>query len=183
MVATINLYDPRSLESGINLVTVSMRKPAPDMVNPKINSLNYLNSVLAKREAKLRGADEALVLNQAGKVAEASVANVFAWTVGVLVTPLTLDGALPGITRAGILEAARQLDIPTEICSIRQAELMRADEVFLTGTGARVVPVACLDTVEIGTLCRPIFTRLEDAFTQMTVSSRPQVLPQLAAYA
>jgi branched-chain amino acid aminotransferase len=181
MVASISLYS--ALADGINTVTVSTRKPPADALNPEVKSLNYLNSVMAKREAHLRRADEALVLNLAGKVAEASVANVFAWTEGVLVTPPSLDGALPGITRASVLSAAAELNIPTQIRSLGQAELMRADEVFLAGTGARIVPIGQYDKVAIGNSKRPIYERIEAAFTEMTRCSRPQSQSQSAAYA
>ena len=135
MVARIALYDRESIEGGIDLVTTSVRKPPPDVLNPEVKSLNYMNSVMAKREARLRGAHEGLVLNLHGKVAEASVANVFAWIDGALATPPTIDGALPGITRATVIELARELGIETQIRSIGQAELMRAEEVFLSGAG------------------------------------------------
>ncbi|MEM7404197.1 MAG: branched-chain-amino-acid transaminase [Pseudomonadota bacterium] len=173
IVAAIRLYAADVLAAGINLVTTSVRKPPPDVLNPEVKSLNYLNSVMAKREARLRGADEGLVLNLQGKVAEASVANVFAWTDGHLVTPPTVDGALPGITRATVLDAARDLGLPVAVRSIGHAELMRADEVFLSGSGARLVPVARLDTVGIGRATRPVFAQIERAFTEISMSARP----------
>ena len=171
MVGRIALYDRESTEVGIKMVTTSMRKPPPDVLNPEIKSLNYLNSVMAKREAILRGAHEGLVLNLHGKVAEASVANVFAWTDGALVTPPSIDGALPGITRATVIELARCLGIETKIRSIGQAELMRAEEVFLTGSGARLVSVRCLDSVTIGSGKRPVFDRIDDAFREYTLQA------------
>ena len=109
------------------------------------------------------------MLNLHGKVAEASVANVFAWIDGALVTPPTIDGALPGITRATVLELARELGIETQIRSIGQAELMRAEEVFLSGSGAGLVPVGCLDTVAIGSGKRPVLERIDDAFREYTL--------------
>lgn len=168
MVARIALYDPESIGAGIDMVTTSVRKPPPDVLNPEVKSLNYLNSVMAKREARLRGAHEGLVLNLHGKVAEASVANVFAWIDGTLVTPPTIDGALPGITRATVIELAREVGIETQIRSIGHAELMRADEVFLSGSGARLVPVGRLDTIAIGSGRRPVFERIEGAFRAYT---------------
>lgn len=172
IVAGIRLYSPDALAAGINLVTTSVRKPPPDVLNPEVKSLNYLNSVMAKREARLRGADEGLVLNLQGKVAEASVANVFAWVDGELVTPPTIDGALPGITRATVLEAARELGLRHTVRSIGHAELMRADEVFLTGSGARLVPVARLDTAAIGNGKRPVFAQVDAAFTEASTNWR-----------
>ena len=168
MAGGIAMYDPKDLQAGIDMVTTSVRKPPPDVLNPEIKSLNYLNSVMAKREARLRGAQEGLVLNLHGKVAEASAANVFAWTDGALVTPPTVDGALPGITRATVIELARELGIETRTQSIGQAGLMRAEEVFLTGSGARLVPVGRLDTVAIGSGNRPVFERIDKAFREYT---------------
>ena len=168
MVGGIAMYDPKSLHAGIDMVTTSVRKPPPDVLNPEVKSLNYLNSVMAKREARLRGAHEGLVLNVHGKVAEASAANVFAVIDGTLVTPPTIDGALRGITRATVIELARELGVETRIRSIGQAGLMRAEEVFLTGTGARLVPVGRLDTVAIGSGKRPVFERMDEAFREYT---------------
>lgn len=99
MVTNVTLYPAAKLESGIDLVTSSWRRPQPDMLDPRVKSLNYLNNVMAKLEAKRAGADEALLLNAEGKVAEAAVANVFALRGEVLLTPPGIDGALEGITR------------------------------------------------------------------------------------
>lgn len=187
MVARFALYDRESIQAGLNMVTTSVRKPPPDVLNPEVKSLNYLNSVMAKREARLRGAHEGLVLNMQGTVAEASVANVFAWIDGTLVTPPTVDGALPGITRATVIQLARELGIETQVRSIGQAELMRAEEVFLSGAGARLVPIGRLDTVAIGSGKRPVLERIDQAFHEYTQHSSGVSLstgqPQSAAYA
>ena len=177
MVGGIALYDPKSMQAGIDMVTTSVRKPPPDVLNPEVKSLNYLNSVMAKREARLRGAHEGLILNLQGRVAEASVANVFAWIDGALVTPPTIDGALPGITRSTVIRLAGELGIEARIRSIGHAELMRADEVFLSGSGARLVPVGRLDSVKIGTGSRPVLKRIEDAFREFTLHAT-EVSPQ-----
>jgi branched-chain amino acid aminotransferase len=132
------------------MLTVSVRRPALDALDPRVKSLNYLNNALAKQEAKLRGADEALVLNAAGKVAEASVANVFVACAGVLSTPPATDGALDGITRDSVMQIARSLGIGAREETLSRLDLLRADEVFLTGSGARIVPVASLDGQPIG---------------------------------
>ena len=96
MVARIALYGRESIEAGLNMVTTSVRKPPPDVLNPEIKSLNYMNSVMAKREARLRGAHEGLVLNLHGKVAEASIANVFAWIDGASSRHRPLTARCPG---------------------------------------------------------------------------------------
>ena len=164
----IELYPAAKLASGVEMVTVSVRRPAPDVLDPRVKSLNYLNSVLAKREARLRGADEALLLNSAGMVAEAAVANVFAFRRGKLLTPPPTDGALEGVTRGSVLELAAELGIPAEERSLSRMDLLSADEVFLSGTGARIVGVRSLDGAEIGTHCPgPITEKLAIAFGEL----------------
>jgi branched-chain amino acid aminotransferase len=146
----IRLFPAEKLEQGLDLVTSSVRRPPPDVLDPRVKSLNYLNSVLAKQEARRQGADEALILNQAGQIAEASVANVFAVKQGTLATPPATDGALEGITRATVLEIAGSLGLPAAERTLGRVDLLGADEVFLTGTGARIVPVRSLDGRPIG---------------------------------
>jgi len=146
----IRLFPAEKLEQGLDLVTSSVRRPPPDVLDPRVKSLNYLNSVLAKQEARRQGADEALILNQSGQIAEASVANVFAVKQGALATPPATDGALEGITRATVLEIAGSLGLPAAERTLGRVDLLGADEVFLTGTGARIVPVRSLDGRPIG---------------------------------
>ena len=153
--------DPEREARGLSLVTSSLRRPPADVLDPRVKSLNYLNNVLAKREARQRGADEALVLNAAGRVAEASVANLFAVRDGVLRTPPSHEGCLEGITRASVLEMAEAAGFATRETPLCRMDLLSADEVFLTGTGARLVPVASLDGAAIGRAeARPVFARL-----------------------
>ncbi len=165
----IRLFPAEKLAAGLDMVTVSIRRPPADAVDPRVKSLNYLNNVLAKREAKLRGADEALILNHSGLVAEASVANVFAVRRGVVSTPPATDGSLEGITRDSILEIASAAGIVARERSLGRFDLLAADEVFLTGSGARVVPIATLDGQPIGTAQRPIMQRLLDDFDSYTL--------------
>jgi branched-chain amino acid aminotransferase len=150
IVDHIRIYPPEVLARGIDLATSSWRRPPPDVLDPRVKSLNYLNNALAKLEARRRGADEALLLNGAGLVAEASVANVFAARGGALATPPATDGALEGITRGAVLELAAREAIPAAERSLGRYDLLGADEVFLTGTGARIVPVRSLDGETIG---------------------------------
>lgn len=146
----VSLYPEEKLRSGIALVTSSLRKPPPDVLDPRVKSLNYLNSALAKQEARRQGADEALLLNAAGQVVEASVANVFAVRAGRLLTPLPSDGALEGLTRDTVLGLAREQRIPAEERTLGRFDLLAAEEVFITGTGARIVAVGSLDGIGIG---------------------------------
>lgn len=150
IVDAIRIYPPEKLAEGIDLATSSWRRPPPDVLDPAVKSMNYLNNALAKLEARRRGADEALLLNQAGLVAEAAVANIFAVMGGGLATPPTSDGALGGMTRAGVLELAAELGIAAAERSLGRVDLLGADEVFLTGSGAGIVPVRSLDGEPIG---------------------------------
>ena len=150
IVTEIELYPEAKLATGIDMVTVSVRRPGADVLDPRVKSLNYLNSVLAKREARMRGADEALILNGAGMVAEAAVANVFVYRRGRLLTPPATDGALEGVTRDTVIDLAGGLGLPAEERTLSRMDLIAADEVFLCGTGARIVAVRTLDGIVIG---------------------------------
>ena len=170
----IRLYDADTLARGIDLVTVSVRRPSSDALDPRVKSLNYLNSVLAKREARLRGADEALILNDRGQIAEAAVANLFVVRRGELATPPATDGALEGITRASILDIAREQGIPAREATLGRFDVLGADECFLTGSGARIVPVGRLDGERVGPAERdgigPLTARLMEAFGPFTAA-------------
>lgn len=150
--------------AGISMVTSSWRRPSADMLDPRVKSLNYLNNVLAKREANLGGADDALVLNHLGLVAEASAANIFALKGEVLRTPPVTDGALEGITRRTVLEIAAELGFMAEERSLGRFDLYAADAVFLTGTRAGVVPVASLDGSPISQQGRAGADRIRETF-------------------
>ena len=173
IAAKIDLFTPERVQAGIDLVTVSVRRPALDALDPRVKSLNYLNNALAKREARLCGADEGLILNAAGKVAEASVANVFIVRDGALVSPPPSDGSLDGITRDSVMQIGVSLGIDAREESLSRVDLLWSDEVFLTGSGARVVPVASLDGQPIGRNdvvpgARPITRQILDAFPEFT---------------
>ena len=150
IVDDVELFSDERALRGIDLVTASIRRPASDVLEPRVKSLNYMNNVLAKHEARRRGADDALVLNAAGAVAEASAANVFVLRQGWLSTPPATDGALEGVTRATILDLAEELGIRARERTLGRVDVLDADEAFLTGTGARVVPVRSLDGQPIG---------------------------------
>jgi branched-chain amino acid aminotransferase len=161
----IALFDDDKRARGVSLVTSSLRRPAADVLDPRLKSLNYLNNALAKAEARRQGADEALLLNPQGHVAEASVANVFTVQAGKLFTPPTTDGALDGITRACVLSLAQKLGIPSEVRTLGRVDLFAADEVFLTGTGAEIVRVSSFDGETLGgPELGPVTARLLTAF-------------------
>jgi branched-chain amino acid aminotransferase len=162
----IALFPEDKRARGLDMITSAVRKPGHDQLDPRVKSLNYMNSVLAKREARLRGADEALVLNAQGAVAEAAVANVFVYRLGKLLTPPATDGALEGITRRTVLELAPKVGLVAEERTLTRMDLIDADECFLTGTGARMVSVRSLDGAVIGTEARPVTAKLMAAMDE-----------------
>jgi branched-chain amino acid aminotransferase len=145
------------------------------VLDPRVKSLNYLNNALAKLEAKQRGADEALLLNLAGQVAEASVANVFAVRDGVLLTPPGSDGALEGVTRGSVLELAPRLSLEARERSLGRFDLFAASEVFLCGSGAGFVPVRSLDGRTLGAGAPgPVYGKIRAAYAD---AARQWVVP------
>ena len=153
----IKLYPESFYQEGLNIVTVPTVRNLPEAVNPSIKSLNYLNNILAKIEAKNSGCVEALMLNHQGYIAECTGDNVFMITYEngdskkpLLLTPPTYLGALKGITRQGIIEIAAKQKINFEERVLTRHELFNADEVFLTGTAAEVIPVVKVDGRVIG---------------------------------
>jgi branched-chain amino acid aminotransferase len=166
IVDEVALYPAEKLEKGVDLVTVSIRRPGADVLEPRVKSLNYLNNALAILEARRVGADEALLLNRDGAVAEASGANVFVVRGGRVSTPPATDGALEGITRRTILELCEELGVPAVERRLGRIDLLGADEVFLAGTGARLVPVATVDgqPIGVGSAHRTVYARLRTAY-------------------
>ena len=150
IVGGIQLYPEKCYSEGIAIMTSSLRRIRPDSFDVRIKSLNYLNNVLAKIEAEQAGCMEAVFLNDEGNVAEATGDNIFIVVDGVLKTPRYTDQALGGITRATIIELAVAAGIPMEETSLTQYDLYTADECFLTGTGAELMPVTKIDGRTIG---------------------------------
>ncbi|MDI3257525.1 MAG: branched-chain-amino-acid transaminase [Kyrpidia sp.] len=146
----IKLYPQEFYDQGLRVVTVPTRRNNPDALNPKIKSLNYLNNILTKIEAARAGALEALILNQDGYVCEGSGDNVFIVKNGRVITPPTYLGALEGITRNAIIEICRQEGIPVSEEPFTRHDVFVADECFLTGTAAELVPVVEVDGREVG---------------------------------
>jgi branched-chain amino acid aminotransferase len=131
-------------DSGIRLVTASVRRPGPDVLDPKIHHNNLLNSILAKIEANVAGADDALMLDGRGFVAETNATHLFAFIGGRLCTPRAV--ACPeGITRSTVLHLAAGEDRPVDVRDVSLAEMYAADEVFCTGTMGEIVPVVEID--------------------------------------
>jgi branched-chain amino acid aminotransferase len=134
---------------GLRLVTASVRRPGPDVLDPRIHHANLLNSILAKIEANAAGADDALMLDRRGFVAETNATHLFALVGGVLVTPRAV--ACPeGITRSTVLALAPALDLPVEVRDVSPAELYAAAEIFCTGTMGEIAGVVTVDGRPIG---------------------------------
>ncbi|MBN1798489.1 MAG: branched-chain-amino-acid transaminase [Spirochaetales bacterium] len=150
IVADVELYPPEYYAKGIEIITSSSRRLPVDGLDPRIKSLNYLNNIMAKLEAKQAGCLEAVMLNKEGYVAECTGDNIFVVKEGRLYTPTVYQGALDGITRATVLELAQKLNIPCEARALSCYDLYNADECFLTGSGAEVMPVTAIDGRRIG---------------------------------
>ncbi|MGB9813977.1 MAG: branched-chain-amino-acid transaminase [Thermovenabulum sp.] len=146
----ITLYPEKMYEEGLEIITSAVRRNPAEGVNPQIKSLNYLNNILAKIEANLYGALEALILNTEDYVAECTGDNIFIVKDGKLITPPPYVGILVGITRNVIIELARKQGINVEEKVFTRYEIFSADECFLTGTAAEVIPVVKLDGRPIG---------------------------------
>ncbi len=149
---------------GVRLITAATRRLPPDGLDPRIKSLNYLNHILARIEANRAGADEAVLLNAQGRVAEGTADNLFVVREGRLLTPPVIDGALPGITRALILQLAADSGIEAREQSLAPYDLHTADECFLTGTGAELIPVREIDGRTLKICPGPVFQRCSQAF-------------------
>jgi branched-chain amino acid aminotransferase len=150
IASTISLYPEEYYSKGLAIITCATRRPAPAALMPQVKSLNYLNNIMAKVEAIQSGAMEAVMLNEQGYVAECTGDNLFLLKNGKLLTPPVSDGALDGVTRRVILELADQLGIPWAEQTLTRYDIFVADECFLTGTAAEVIPVIALDRRPIG---------------------------------
>jgi len=145
IVDSIRLFPAELYAKGVAIVTASIRRVPIQSLDPRIKSLNYLNNILAKIEARRAGVLEAVMLNLDGHVAECTADNVFVVSGGRLSTPSLMDGALGGITRQTVLELAVEEGIAASEASLGMHDLYNADEVFLTGTGAEIMPVVSVD--------------------------------------
>ena len=146
----IQLYPKELYEKGMALITVPTTRNFANAINPAIKSLNYLNNILAKIEAKIGGCEEAIMLNPEGFVAECTGDNVFIVQGGQLLTPPLSAGALRGITRGAVLDLAREQCIEASEPALSRYDLYCADECFITGTAAEIVPVVKIDGRVIG---------------------------------
>jgi branched-chain amino acid aminotransferase len=165
----ISLYPKELYENGLEIVTVSVQRNHPAALSPRIKSLNYLNNILAKIEGLKAGCIEALMLNHKGEVAECTGDNIFIVRNRVLWTPPLEAGILEGITRDAVIEVAREAGIEVREWPMTKHDVYIADECFLTGSAAEVIPVVKLDNRTIGTGKPGSITRdLEKRFKKLT---------------
>ena len=165
----IELYPRELYENGLEIITASTMRNHPNAVNPRLKSLNYLNNILAKIEAIDAGTLEAVMLNHLGYVAECTGDNLFIVRDGRLFTPPIAAGILEGITRDEILDIARRGNIEIREENLTRQDLYVADECFLTGTAAEVVPVVGIDKRTIGSgKPGPVTKRLAEEFHRRT---------------
>ncbi|NLE02704.1 MAG: branched-chain-amino-acid transaminase, partial [Fibrobacter sp.] len=166
IVGDIQLYPKEYYTNGIEIITSSYRRIPAECFDVQIKSLNYLNNVLAKIEAKKAGCLESVLLNTAGHVAECTGDNIFVVKQNRLLTPPAYEGALEGITRGVVLQLAKSLQIDSEEHILTRYDLYTADECFLTGTAAEVIPVTAIDGRKIGTSKPgPLTVKIIDSFT------------------
>ena len=150
IVDLVALYDRTYYEEGLKIITASTIRNHPAALSPRIKSLNYLNNIMAKLEGLQAGCMEAIMLNHKGEVAECTGDNIFIVKRGQLLTPSADSGILEGITRNAILELANTLKIPARETTLTRHDLLVADECFLTGSAAEVIPVVSIDSRPIG---------------------------------
>ena len=162
--APLSLYPPERYRDGVRLITSSLRRSASDALPPQVKSLNYLTSVLASIEARRQGADEAVLLNAQGLIAECTADNLFVVSRGRVLTPAVASGALAGITRALVVRLLGDLGIEAVEAALTPVDAWTADELFLTGTGAEIVPVCEIDGRPLPA-ARPVTDRVRAAFT------------------
>ena len=162
---TITLYPKENYENGVTVITASVIRNHPNALSPRIKSLNYLNNILAKIEAIDAGVPEAIMLNHEGNVAECTADNIFIVRNGQVQTPNTSDGVLEGVTRQVVMNLCKKMNIPCIEKTLQRHDLYIAEECFLTGTAAEVVPVTRIDGRPIaGGAVGSITRKLIDAF-------------------
>ncbi len=146
----IAVYPKEMYENGMAVITSSYIRNHPNACPPRVKSLNYLNNVLAKIEANDAGVPEAVMLNHEGNVAECTADNIFIVRGGIVLTPGTSDGILEGVTRKVMIDLCRKMNIPCYETKLQRHDLYVCDEMFVTGTGAEVMPVTSVDKRLIG---------------------------------
>jgi branched-chain amino acid aminotransferase len=169
IVDDISLYPRELYDNGLDIVTAGTMRIPSNALSPRIKSLNYLNNIMAKVEAIQAGCVEALMLNHKGELAECTGDNIFIAKHGVLKTPSPDAGILEGVTRNVVIQLARAANIPVETPPLIRHDVYTADECFLTGTAAELIPVVRCDGRPIGSgKPGPITKLLRERFQQLT---------------
>ena len=172
IAATIQLYPPEAYERGMTVVTCATRRMAPGALSPAVKSLNYLNNIMAKIEANMCKADEGLMLNEEGYVAECTGDNIFIVKRGEIFTPPVYAGSLRGITWQAVLDIAAELGLKVTVQQLTRYDLYTAEEFFLTGTAAEVIAAVKLDNRIIGDgKPGPITNKIIARFRELTQST------------
>jgi len=172
IAASIALYPEELYQRGLDVITCGTRRPSSAALSPQVKSLNYLNNILAKIEAMQAGAGEGLMLNEQGFVAECTGDNIFVLKRGTLLTPPISAGGLRGITRGVVIQIAASFGIPVLEPEMTRYDIYTADECFLTGTAAEIIPVISLDRRLIGSgKPGPETARFIARFRELTQSS------------
>ncbi len=165
----ITLYPDEFYKNGLEIVTVSTIRNHPAALNPRIKSLNYLNNILAKIEGQQAGCVEALMMNHKGEIAECTGDNIFLVSKNALLTPPIEAGILEGITRDAVIELARDAGIAVREVPLTKHDVYIADECFLTGSAAEVIPVVKVDSRIIGNgKPGPVTANLTKRFRELT---------------
>ncbi|MBM3857476.1 MAG: branched-chain-amino-acid transaminase [Verrucomicrobia bacterium] len=169
IASTIALYPKEAYEKGLAVITCATRRLAPAAFSPMIKSLNYLNNIMARLEAVHAGAEEGLMLNEQGFIAECTADNIFIIKKGVLMTPPTYCGALAGISRAVAIQLALDMGLEVKEIPMTCYDVYTAEECFLTGTAAEIVPAVLLDRRKIGSgTPGPMTKKLMQRFQKLT---------------
>lgn len=151
MINSLALYPESAYETGLDVVTTSFKTIPADALDPRLKCIGkYASNILAKQEANTRGAGEGLMLNHQGELAECTGDNIFLVQNGVIRTPDPASGILKGVTRDTVIDLARGIGIKVEECKLTPFDLYSADEAFLTGTAAEVIPMVTIDGRNIG---------------------------------
>jgi len=172
IASPITLYPPELYQKGLDVITCATRRVSPSTMSPAVKSLNYLNNIMAKIEANQANAGEGLMLNEQGYVAECTADNIFVIKRGEIFTPPISAGALRGITRGVVFDIAAELGLKISEPDLTRYDIYTADECFLTGSGAEVIPMVRLDSREIGDgKPGPITAQLIARFRELTQST------------
>ena len=172
IASKITLYSEDKYVNGLDVVTCATRRIPHGALSPMVKSLNYLNNIMAKIEAQIAGAGEGLMLNEQGFVSECTGDNIFTIKNGVIYTPPISSGALAGVTRNVVFEIAAEMGISIQEPNMTRYDIYTADECFLTGTAAEVIPAVKLDTRPIGDgTPGPLTKKLIARFRELTVTT------------